>query len=292
MFQLLKVWFLRWIYRLGSRFVWRKQEAVPEANDLHLASSGTGLALRLFANVEAARKPLIVYFHGGGWVIGDLDTHTPLCRELSCRSGCSVVSVDYRLAPEHPFPAAQDDALSALAWIAAHSTKLGPNNGNIIVAGDSAGGNLAAAACLELAEPIRQRVQGAVLLYPVVDHYSAGFASYEEMATGHPLTRKLMHWFWDTYLGEFSPDDPMVQRSMPLRAVDVSAMPETFLLTVGKDPLCDEGLAFAEKLAAAGVAVEKHHFADTAHGFASSEGQTPVFTDLMERLCQWLQRYG
>jgi acetyl esterase len=288
MLQKIKVWLLRWLYRFINRWAWRGQGLYGERNDLHLAASSSGLALRLFANPDGAGRPLLVYMHGGGWVFGDLDTHTPVCRRLSARSGCSVVSVDYRLAPEHPFPAAQDDCLDALAWIAAHPTKLGPNNGSLVLAGDSAGGNLAACLCLEAPETLRSRLRGAVLIYPVVDHYSAGRPSYEEMAKGHTLTRSLMHWFWDSYLAGCAADDSRVQRAMPLRANDVSALPPTFLATAEYDPLRDEGVAFARKLESAGVPLEYHHFENAAHGFASSEGPTEEFNDLMDRLGLWL----
>jgi acetyl esterase len=286
--QKLKVALLRWLYLFMNWFAWRRQAKTGEFSDLTLAASGSGLQLRLFANLDGAEKPLLVYFHGGGWVIGDLNTHTPVCQQLSRRSACSLVSVNYSLAPEHPFPAAQDDALTALAWIAAHPTKLGPNNGKLILAGDSAGANLAACLCLELPATTRERLLGAALIYPVVDHYSAGHASYQQRATGHPLTRSLMHWFWDTYLAGYDADHPMVQRAMPLRMQDLSAMPSIFLVTAEFDPLRDEGIAFGEKLKAAGIALEYHHFADAAHGFASSEGPTRDFEDFMARLCKWL----
>ena len=272
MLQTIKVILLRWFYRFINWRAWRGQVQAGDFTDLTLAASGTGLQLRLFANMEAAERPLLVYFHGGGWVIGDLNTHTPVCQQLSRHSACSVVSVNYRLAPEHPFPAAQDDALTALAWIAAHPTKLGPNNGQIVLAGDSAGANLAACLCLELPATTRARLLGAALIYPVVDHYSGGLASYQQMATGHPLTRSLMHWFWDTYLATYSADHPMVQRAMPLRMEDLSAMPSTFLVTAEFDPLRDEGIAFGEKLKAAGIAVECHHFAGAAPRFCLFRG--------------------
>jgi acetyl esterase len=285
--QKIKVALLRWFYRILNWFAWRRAQT-GEFIDMTLAASGAGLKLRLFANLDGAEKPLLVYFHGGGWVIGDLNTHTPVCRQLSRRSACSLVSVDYRLAPEYPFPAAQDDALTALAWIAAHPTKLGPNNGKLVLAGDSAGANLAACLCLELPATVRERLLGAALIYPVVDHYSAGYASYQEMATGHPLTRSLMHWFWDTYLAGYDADHPMVQRAMPLRTQDLGTMPGIFLVTAEFDPLRDEGIAFGEKLKAAGVPLEYYHFASAAHGFACSQGPTRDFEDFVTRFCKWL----
>jgi acetyl esterase len=284
-----KVWLLRVFYRFVNRWLWKEEGRVGECNDLQLTATGTGLTLRLFANMNGAERPLVVFFHGGGWVLGDLDTHTPFCRRLSQNSDCSVVSVDYRRAPEHPFPAALSDALDAVAWIAAHPTKLGPNNGTIVLAGDSAGGNLAACLCLELPDAVRERVRGAALIYPVVDHYSVGFESYEHMARGHTLTRKLMHWFWDTYLADCAEDDPQAHRAMPLRAADVSRMPATFLSTAEYDPLRDEGIAFADKLKSAGVPLDYHHFEHAAHGFACSEGPTADFEEHMVRLCRWLE---
>jgi acetyl esterase len=195
-------------------------------------------------------EALIVYFHGGGWVMGALDDFDALCRSLVVASGVDVLSVDYRLAPEHPFPAAFEDALAALEAVRGRP---------LIAAGDSAGGNLAAAVALAVPEVVLQ-----VLIYPVLDH-AFDTASYLEHGSGYLLGREEMIWFWDQYAPEVSMrDDP---RASPLRAADVSGAPPLLLVSAEYDPLLDEGRAYAERLAAAGVPVEVQHYDDVTHGF-------------------------
>jgi acetyl esterase len=286
MLEKLKVWLLRHLYRYQNYAAWKGHYQPDGVQDLHM--TGNHFDLRLFANPGGAERPLIVFFHGGGWVIGDTHSHAPFCQQLAAASGCSVVSVDYRLAPKFRFPAAQEDCLAATLWCGAHSTKLGPNNGKLVLAGDSAGGNLAACTALALPRDPGPAVIGQVLIYPAVDHYTADYSSYQKYATGHVLTFKLMRWFWDSYLGSLAATDPIAQRAMPLRAESLAGMPATFLCTAEFDPLRDEGKIFAQQLAAAGVAVSSHHFDDSAHGFACSEGPTVHFTEFMSSLTQWL----
>lgn len=288
--QPLKVWGLRKFYRLQSAWVWRLDRCSMPHVDMRIPVGDSTIGARLYVNALGAGRPLILYIHGGGWVIGDLQSHHPFCRALAHHSGCSVIALDYRLAPEHPFPAAQDDCLAAAAWVAERAAGLAPCNGKLVIAGDSAGGNLASCTCLALADSERDKFIGALLIYPVTDHYSAGRASYIEKATGQLLTTKLMQWFWDNYLGSRSPGDPDLQRAFPLRADNTAMMPPTLLVTAENDPLRDEGIAFAELLRQQGVPLDYHHFDHADHGFACGYGPTPDFQVFIRQLDSWMRQ--
>lgn len=202
--------------------------------------------------------PLIMYLHGGGWVVGDLDSHDGSARMLALHSGCTVVSVDYRLAPEHPFPAGLDDVVAAFDHLHAHPQEFGAIPQAVAVAGDSAGANLAAALCLS-----RQPIALA-MIYPAVD-LRLTQPSIDTFATGYFLTRDDMIFYRDHYLPDLAlVTDPRVS---PALADDLSGMPPTAIWTAGFDPLRDEGMAFAQQLAAAGVPVTAHCFDDQVHGF-------------------------
>jgi acetyl esterase len=205
--------------------------------------------------------PVLVYFHGGGWVLGSIVTAHAVCATLARESGCVVVSVDYRLAPEHPFPAAVEDAWAATTWIAGHPDEVG-GSGIVAVGGDSAGGNLAAIVALRARdEGLPLRLQ--LLVYPVTDA-DLETESYRANAEGHWLTRQGMEWFWDMYVGEgdrFHPD------ASPLRAADVSRVAPALVITAEYDPLRDEGEAYARRLAEAGVPVTLTRYDGLIHGF-------------------------
>lgn len=214
---------------------------------------------------------LVIWFHGGGWVLGDLESHDDLCRSLCVRSGHSVLSVGYRLAPEDPFPAGLTDAISTTRWAHEHADELGCDPDRLAVAGDSAGANLAAVVA-QLA-PVPLEFQA--LVYPVTDA-RANWPSYEENGNGTLLTAAGMRWFIDHYLsgGHGSPDDPRVS---PLLADDAAfaSSPPTLVLTAEYDPLRDEGVAYAERLAAAGVPTSHVMFHGQIHAFFS----LPEFLD-------------
>ncbi len=290
MWQKLKVWVLRKYYHFISNRGWRGHTVEPNYNALEIPGRAGPIHARIYSNSQSADKPLIIYFHGGGWVIGDLDTHQPFCQVLSNRSGCTVISVDYRLAPEHPFPAAHDDSVDATRWIAEHIGNFGPSNHRLVLAGDSAGANLATCTCLELDSTTRAMIAGEVVKYPVVDHYQANLPSYTQRATGQSLTRNLVTWFWDTYLGDCSANNPAAKRAMPLHADNLASLPPTFLITAEFDPLRDEGITYAQKLRESGVALQYRHFGKAAHGFACSEGPSADFNAYMEDLVAWLAR--
>ena len=210
----------------------------------------------------APAPPLVTYFHGGGWVIGDIDTHDGSCRILSRRTGAVVVSVDYRLAPEHPFPAALDDCDAAVTWVADHARDLGGDPGHLGVAGDSAGGNLAAAVTLRARERRGPAIAAQALVYPAVD-FTTVRPSQVANGEGYLLTASAIRWFAAQYLGDHDPADPLAS---PLLA-DLSGLPPAVVATAEFDPLRDEGRAYAEALRDAGVGVDHLDFPGLVHGF-------------------------
>lgn len=233
---------------------------VHEVRDLVIPSKEGGIKARLYRPRDSIKQPLLVWYHGGGWVLGDLDSADMTCRDIASQSGCQVLSVDYRLAPEHPFPAAYEDAVTALHYAFQHASSFGSDASQIAVGGDSAGANLAACACLA-AKDLNVKFQ--LLIYPVIE---ADFdnTSYTENASNYFLTRNLMKWFWNQYVPEESSRSDV--RVAPLNA-DLTGLPATHLLTVQFDPLRDEGLKYAKALQQSGVEATTAHSADTVHGF-------------------------
>jgi acetyl esterase len=260
----------RQLFRDGQRVLAPEPAAVALVRELAAprADGGT-LPLRLYraaGTATAERLPALVYFHGGGWVVGDLGTHDSLCRHLANTAGCAVVAVEYRLAPEHPFPAAVDDALSATVFVADKADELGVDGNCLAVGGDSAGGNLAAVVALLVRERGAPALRSQVLIYPATD-LGVRHPSYDLFAEDYLLTRATMHWFVAHYLR--SPQDREDWRASPLLAADLSGLPPALVLTAGFDPLRDEGDAYAERLRAAGVAVRHRPYPDQIHGFVT-----------------------
>jgi acetyl esterase len=225
-----------------------------------------GVPVRLYrpAGVPASTPlPALIFFHGGGWVIGDLETHDVLCRQLTAGAGISVVNVDYRLAPEHTFPAAIDDAWAATRWVAAHGAEHGIDPRRLAVGGDSAGGNLAAVVAILARDHGGPALTLQVLTYPVTD-VGAESASYAEFADGFMLTRDSMRWFVAHYLGK---QDALDWRVSPLRAPSLAGVAPALVVTAGFDPLRDEGDAYARRLREAGVRVDTICYGGMIHGF-------------------------
>jgi acetyl esterase len=241
--------------------------------DIAVDGPGGDLPLRVYrpdaATDAGAPLPALVFYHGGGWVLGTLDSADDICRELADRVGCVVASVDYRLAPEHPFPAALEDASVAVEWVRARAESLGADPARVGVAGTSAGGNLATATALYAASEGRPPFACQVLLYPITDR-SFATDSYRENADGPLLTRRDMEWFWERYLR--SPADGHHPFASVLRAPDAlfGATPGV-VATAGHDPLRDEGRAYADRLGEH-AGVDAHHFPSLAHGFCSLTG--------------------
>jgi acetyl esterase len=227
---------------------------------------GGPLPLRLYWPREAPAGPLpaLVYFHGGGWVIGDLESHDGTCRELANGARCLVASVDYRLAPEARFPAAADDCSAATRWLAANAAALGVDPARIAVGGDSAGGNLAAVVALRARDAGGPALVHQLLVYPVTD-CAFDTASYRENAEGYFLTREMMRWFWQQYLEK--PEHGADPSASPLRAPTLAGVAPATVLTAEYDPLRDEGEAYARRLAQAGVPVSLTRYDGMFHGF-------------------------
>jgi len=231
------------------------------------------IGARLYVALGAPKppQPLLVYYHGGGWVIGNLETHDGLCRFLAEHSGCRVLSIDYRLAPEHPFPAALEDAVAAFAWAAENAAELGADPARIAVGGDSAGGNLAAAVCLQTrGDGSRPAMQ--LLLYPATDVVGEQ-ASRETFAEGFLLTRNDMNWFENHYLPNGAEaGDPRISM---MQTPDLSGLPPAYIATAGFDPLRDEGEVYAERMREAGVKVALQRHSSLIHGFANLTAISP-----------------
>jgi acetyl esterase len=248
----------RRIYRDTRAALAPKAPEVPEVRLLAFEN----YAMRVYRPVVGEILPALVYFHGGGWTIGDLDTHDVLCRELALGARCAVFSVDYRLAPEHPFPAAVEDCLAATRYVAENGARL--NVRGIAVAGDSAGGNLAAVVSLLARDAGVPQLAFQLLIYPATDQRCAT-PSHERNAQGYLLTRDAIHYFRRHYLpGE---RDWLDWRASPLLAKSHAGLPPALVITAGYDPLRDEGAAYADKLRAAGVKVAYREYADMVHGF-------------------------
>ncbi len=211
-------------------------------------------------------RPAVVYFHGGGWVQGDLETHHGLCARLALRSGAIVIAVDYRLAPEHKFPAAVEDCFAAYRWLRSHAGELGGDPARVAVAGDSAGGNLSAVVSQSSSSAGVPVPACQVLIYPAVD-FALETDSHRDLADGHVIPRERILWYTEQYLPAGADrNDP---RAAPLRAKDLRGQPPTLIITGGFDPLRDEGHAYAERLRAAGVDVTYHEYAGQIHAFVS-----------------------
>ncbi len=243
---------------------------VGEIVDRIVAGPSGRMRVRLYrpAGSVARLLPAILYFHGGGWVIGSLEGYDLPCRFFCARTGCAVVAVDYRLAPEHKFPAAVDDAVGSFHWLAQHAVELGIDPARIIVAGDSAGGTLAAVTSqLVRGEPRTPCLQW--LIYPATD-LAATAPSHSSCAEGFLLTRDDMGWMRSQYLND--PAEIADPRASPLKTADLSGLPPALVFTAGFDPLRDEGQAYADRLAAAGVKTFHREFDSLIHGFVGMRG--------------------
>jgi acetyl esterase len=261
---------------------------LPNRVETHEATIGDGLTGRMYTPPDGTRPlPALVFAHGGGWVVGSVETHDPFCRLLSEAADIIVLSVEFRRAPENPFPAALDDMLAAYRWAAAHTESFGADTKRLMLGGDSAGGNLAAVAanriCAtnEIVHPA-----GLMLLYPVTDHPSANHVSYTENAAGYGLEASVMRFFWQQYASGVSPDDTNIS---PLRLATVPSLPPTLVATAEYDPLRDDGIAYAKKLAKAGIAVTHMHAADMHHNFPVHPGTVARFPQSVAALDEFAQ---
>jgi acetyl esterase len=248
------------------------KQPVASVEDRELLTRAGPLRARVYRPVATDDPlPIVGYFHGGGWVIMGIETHDNICRRLTNATGAVVVSIDYRLAPEHRFPAALDDCFAATQWLAEHGRDIGGDPTRLVVAGDSAGGNLAAAVALR-ARTAGPELRGQVLVYPACD--AAGETeSTRANGEGYLLTATAMAWFWDCYLG---PDgDPADPFASPIHAADLAGLPAALVITAEYDPLRDEGEAYARRLDGFDVPVVQHRFTGVIHGFLGMEALVP-----------------
>jgi acetyl esterase len=238
-------------------------------------------------SAEPGPLPVTLFFHGGGWVFGDLDTQDHIARTITARSRTIVVSVDYRLAPEHRFPAAVDDAYTALAWIAYNAAGFGGDPERIAVFGESAGGNLAAVLAQESQRRGGPRITTQVLAYPALDRFDDSPSMYENL-TGPVLSRSYLEWFWGAYLT--TPDQGADPRVSPGRAEDLTGLPPAVIATAEHDPLRDQGDHYARRLAEAGVPVEHLPVQGATHGFLSFTGPVQLARDVLDQLAEAVGR--
>lgn len=254
---------------VASRAILQPDPApVAEVRDLAAKGPAGPIPLRLYRGKGTEAKspqPTLIYFHGGGWVLGNLDSHDGVCRDIANAARCTVISVDYRLAPEAKFPAAADDSIAAAQWIHDNAAELGVDRTRLAVGGDSAGGNLSAVVALHARDNGGPKLRLQVLIYPSAD-MSSVYPSYEEFAEQLPLTRTTMDWFVDLYLKNRS-EDAKDWRASPLHAKSLTGLPPAFVITAAMDPLRDEGEEFARALMKAGVPVEVKRFDGQIHGF-------------------------
>jgi acetyl esterase len=258
----------------------------PEVAEVRLLVLDRRLAVRAYRPQRQEVLPALVFFHGGGWTIGDLDTHDVLCRELALGARCAVFSVDYRLAPEHPFPAAVEDCYFATEYLFRHAGELGIDASRIAVGGDSAGGNLAAVVCLLARDSGAPPLCCQLLIYPATDQRCA-FGSHARNGEGYLLTREGINFFRAAYLPHAKDYDDW--RASPLLAASHARLPPAFVLTAGYDPLVDEGRAYAERLAGAGVEVAYQDYPDMVHGFVLFGGVLDTANAAIKECCRRLR---
>jgi acetyl esterase len=243
-------------------------QPVAEVRDLKASGPGGDIPLRLYRGAGTAAGnalPCLVFFHGGGWVIGDLETHDRLCRQIANTAGCAIVAVDYRMGPEHRFPAAVDDCVAATQWIADHAGELGIDRSKLAVGGDSAGGNLSAVMAHMSRDGKLPPLLFQLLIYPATDLNAKYGADVLARVKDLPFNDLTIAWFVEKYADPGKQRDDW--RASPLRAANFKGLPPAFVLTAGYDPLCAEGEAYAQKLIDAGGRVTRLHFSDQMHGF-------------------------
>lgn len=254
-------------------------------SNIKIPSSQTQVPLRIYVPKGNGPFPVYVSIHGGGWVFGSLDMHDPFCRNIAEQAKVIVVSIDYRLAPEHKYPAALNDCHAAVDWVAKHIQDWGGDSSKLVIGGISAGGNLAAAVALKAKEKKYPVFQAQVLIYPVMQH-SFETSSYQKYADGYFLTKKDMEWFWNQYLEKA--EDGKQPYASPLLAPDISGLPSALIVLAEFDPLYDEGRAYGEKMKGGGVPVKIQNY-PTIHGFISKIQEFDICKKAIADIAQFLR---
>jgi acetyl esterase len=260
---------------------------LAKVEDVRLPGPAGEIPVRIYRPEATGPLPVLVYFHGGGWVIGSIETHDATCRELAREAGCAVVSVEYRLAPEHRYPAAAEDCYAAVREVSERASSLGLDGSRIAIGGDSAGGNLTAVVAQMARDQGGPALRFQLLIYPVTD---ADFdrPSYRENASGYLLETVAMSWFWDHYVPD--PARRAESYAAPLRAADLSGLPEALVMTAEFDPLRDEGEAYAQRLAAAGVPTIHRRYDGMIHGFFAMSAVVPRARTAVEEAAAALRK--
>ncbi|MEI7499121.1 MAG: alpha/beta hydrolase [Bacteroidota bacterium] len=250
--------------------------------------SGGEIAVRIYIPEGEGLFPVIIFFHGGGWVFFHLDAYDPVCTHICAAAGCIVVSVEYRLSPEYKFPAATNDCLEASRWIAEHCIEWKGDASLIFLAGDSAGGNLAAVTAIRIRDESGPAIKGQVLIYPATVYYAPEKPSYTEFSDGYNLTKDALKWFWEKYL--VSNEDARNPKASPLLAPDLSGLPPALVIVSGYDPLKDEGIDYAKRLAEAGVSVQMSLYEEMIHGFLSYLGILHQAKTAIDEISRWIKQ--
>ena len=270
----------REMYRMMATMLDQQNVPIGKVEDKKIPGPAGEIGIRIYSPIAQGTGPLpaLVYFHGGGFVIGDLQTHDALCRQLANEARMRVVAVDYRLAPEHKFPAAADDCFAAVKWVEAQASTIGVDGNRIAVAGDSAGGNLAAVVCQMAKAHGGPHIIYQVLIYPTTIAHAAT-PSMASFAQGYFLERQAMDWFFDAYVPQgHDLKDPKLS---PYHG-EVKDLPPAYVITAGFDPLKDEGKMYADKMAAAGVGVTYRDYPSMAHGFFNMSGVIPLASEAIK----------
>ena len=272
---------------LNELLITDKSEPVGEVQDLTIAGPNEeGVPVRIYTPEGSGPFPVLVYFHGGGWVKGNLETHDDLCRSLTNDIGVATVSVDYRRPPEHPFPAGLEDCYAVTRWVTEYADAFDGDPDRIAVGGESAGGNLAAAVSLLARDRDGPSLDHQILLYPVLDR-DLERQSYVEKGEDYNLTTSSMEWYWDHYLvNEVDAKNPY---AAPLQVRDLSDLPRATVVTCGFDPLHDEGVRYAERLDSVDVPVRLLDYDDQIHGFISFPDHMDQALELREELATELR---
>jgi acetyl esterase/lipase len=293
MLDQLRVHFFRWAIRVFLYFKWRGRKAVPAAvaNEA-MPVAGGRVRVRVYTPAGSGPHPILHFFHGGGWVGGDLESHDALCRDLCVRSGHLVVAFDYRLAPEHPFPIPVEDCLASLSWIRQNAQRLSGDIGRLVLFGDSAGGNLAAVVAQQARRLFPGLIKGQVLVYPVLDHCE--FAQWDSYRTkggkGYGLTHTSMKRLWRLYLEGstvWKGTGPEHELATPLLVKDLGGLPRTLLVLAEDDMLFDEGCEYGRRLELAGTQVSIKRCPGQQHGFFGLEPST-AHKEAVQMVSDWL----